>query len=197
MRGDAARLSRSLPSVVICGAFASGRYAELDIENARHNLGVTYFKRGELTKALDLYRDVLATGANVGMSSYGAMTCCKMMNQWPQAKFWLSNSTKNLHKILAAQNTREKSKEILESIHNMRLDLRKIRDRCGGCGAELHGKMRKKCSGCTAFCYCNRDCQKLHWNCKKDGHREDCKVVMELKTKMKEARKAKDKTAEK
>ena len=175
--------------------------AELGIVNARLNLGVTYSNRGELTKALDLYRDVLATGANysakVGMSSCYAMICCKKMNQWPQAKFWLSNSTKNLHEILADQTTREDSKEVLELIHNMRLDLRKIRDRCGGCGAELQGKMRIKCSGCTAFCYCNRDCQKLHWNCKKDGHREDCKEVMELKTMMKEARRAKDKTAEK
>ena len=66
---------------------------------------------------------------------------------------------------------------------------REIRDTCGGCGVEFEGKERKFCRGCRAVCYCSRDCQKMHWNRKKDNHREDCKAATELKRKLKEARK--------
>ena len=75
--------------------------------------------------------------------------------------------------------------------------LRDLLGTCGGCGAPLHGKMRKKCGGCKTYCYCDRDCQTAHWNRSKDGHREECKGVMELKEKMKEARTKKDKAEEK
>jgi hypothetical protein len=58
---------------------------------------------------------------------------------------------------------------------------RKMRDSCGGCGAEFDGKERKYCRECRTFCYCSRGCQKLHWNRKEDGHREDCLGLKELK----------------
>ena len=52
----------------------------------------------------------------------------------------------------------------------------------------FEGKDRKFCRSCKTFCYCSRECQKMHWNRKKDGHREDCKGAMELKQKLKKAR---------
>ena len=55
---------------------------------------------------------------------------------------------------------------------------------CAHCSVELAKAMR--CSQCKTVCYCSRECQKMHWNRKKDGHREDCKGAMELKQKMKE-----------
>ena len=65
-------------------------------------------------------------------------------------------------------------------------NFRDVRDSCGGCGAEFDGKDRKYCRECRTFCYCSRDCQKLHWNCKKNGHREDCLGLKELKKQMME-----------
>ena len=65
--------------------------------------------------------------------------------------------------------------------------LRKARNSCGGCGAALEGAMRKYCRGCKAYCYCSKDCQKLHWNRKKDSHRDECKEAKEHWEKVMEA----------
>ena len=54
--------------------------------------------------------------------------------------------------------------------------LRGMRNSCGGCGGALSGDRRKYCRCCRTYCYCNEDCQKLHWG---DGHREECKEVEE------------------
>lgn len=166
----------------------------LNVKLARRNLAMTLSGTGDVPKALGIYNSMVEDRLleDVVYSCGDAMTCCVAVNNLPLSKFWLSVVTKNLRSVLSGHRS-----GLLDLISLVRKSTRKTRDRCGGCGAELHGKMRKKCSGCTAFCYCNRDCQKLHWNRKKNGHREDCKEVMELKTKMKEARKAKDKTAEK
>lgn len=64
---------------------------------------------------------------------------------------------------------------------HIRSALREIRNSCGGCGTVLEGKMRKYCRGCRAYCYCGRECQKLHWNRSKDGHRDECKEAQEHK----------------
>jgi hypothetical protein len=94
--------------------------------------------------------------------------------------------TKNLRSLLSSCADR---KSVLDIIVLFRTGLRKIRNKCGGCGAILEGDMRKKCGGCKTFCYCSRECQKLHWNRSKNGHRDECKEVMELKRKVKDARK--------
>ena len=63
----------------------------------------------------------------------------------------------------------------------IRTELREIRDSCGGCGAALEGDTRKWCRGCKAFCYCSRECQKLHWN-RADadgGHSTECKEAQD------------------
>lgn len=78
---------------------------------------------------------------------------------------------------------------VMAALVESRNMLRWVRDICGGCGAEFVGKERKFCRGCRTYCYCSRDCQKMHWNRKHDGHREDCKAATELKQKMKEAKK--------
>ena len=61
----------------------------------------------------------------------------------------------------------------------MKSKLREIRNTCGGCGAALEGDTRQYCRGCWAYCYCSRECQKLHWNRKKDSHRDECKETQD------------------
>ena len=78
----------------------------------------------------------------------------------------------------------------VKNLVDLHRGLRSLRDICGGCGAEFEGKERKFCRACRAYCYCSRECQKMHWNRKKGGHREDCKGASELKQKMKEKKKA-------
>ena len=63
-----------------------------------------------------------------------------------------------------------------ESRNDIRSRLREMRNSCGGCGAALDGDRRKYCRCCRTYCYCNKDCQKRHWE---DGHREECKGVEE------------------
>ena len=57
-----------------------------------------------------------------------------------------------------------------------RIELRQMRDSCGGCGVALSGETRKYCRRCLTYCYCNEDCQKQHWE---GGHREECQEVEE------------------
>jgi hypothetical protein len=76
-----------------------------------------------------------------------------------------------------------------ERRNQIRSKLREIRDSCGGCGAALEGDTRKYCRGCKAFCYCSRDCQKMHWN-RADadgGHRAECKEAQDQARKILEA----------
>ena len=64
-----------------------------------------------------------------------------------------------------------KTKERRMEIHR---SLRELRRRCSGCGTSLRGCPKKICNGCRAHSYCDRDCQKKHWNKAKDGHRDEC-----------------------
>jgi len=79
-------------------------------------------------------------------------------------------------------------REMIEELVRIFRELRLLRDTCGGCGAAFEGKDRKFCRGCRTYCYCSHGCQKLHWNRKEGGHREDCKAATELKRKLREAK---------
>ena len=69
----------------------------------------------------------------------------------------------------------------------LRSKLREISDSCGGCGAALEGDTRQYCRGCKAYCYCGRECQKLHWNRTDGGHRAECKEAQDQACKIMEA----------
>ena len=119
-------------------------------------------------------------------SAHEAVRLAMYQGDYTRAKFWLMMTNKRLRIVLA--DCYGDPKDVVQMISVARNGLREIRNACGGCGAPLHGAMRKKCGGCKTYCYCNRDCQTAHWNRSKDGHREECKGVMELKEKMKDAR---------
>ena len=56
---------------------------------------------------------------------------------------------------------------------------------CDNCA--VVSKSLKACGGCKITNYCSIECQKLHWAASDDGHREECKRVMELKQMIKDA----------
>ena len=123
--------------------------------------------------------------AALGNAENGAMVCCEGLHKYAQAKFWGRIVKKTLRTInIEARIIRVKG------LVDFQRKLRAMRDVCGGCGAEFEGKERKFCRACRAYCYCSRECQKMHWNRKEGGHREDCKGASELKQKMKEKKKA-------
>ena len=138
--------------------------------------------------ALFWYSSVALGGdtAALGNAEHSAMVCCETLQKYAQAKFWARIVKKTLrHPRMNGEARIARVKKLVI----IQRKLRALRDVCGGCGAEFEGKERKFCRACRAYCYCSRECQKMHWNRKKDGHREDCKAASELKQKMKEKKK--------
>lgn len=121
-------------------------------------------------------------------AEHGAMLCCQGLQKYAQAKFFGNLSRTSLQSEVSLPQLARI--ERVDCLVDLQRELRTIRDTCGGCGVEFEGKERKFCRGCRAYCYCSRDCQKMHWNRMEGGHREDCKGVMELKQKMKEKKRA-------
>lgn len=103
-----------------------------------------------------------------------------------QSSFWFG-------KIKLSMISTHRRRDVIERYLSQRAFLRQLRDTCGACGAEFEGKDRKYCGGCRTFCYCSRECQKMHWNRKAIGHREDCLGLNDLKMKLKDAKKNSDK----
>ena len=127
------------------------------------------------------------TEVHQGNAEYSVMCCCGGLHKYAQAKFWARLVKKNLRHPEMEYETRI---ALVKGLVRVQRELRALRDICGGCGVEFEGKERKFCRGCCAVCYCSRECQKMHWNRKEGGHREDCKDSSELKQKMKENKKA-------
>ena len=67
-------------------------------------------------------------------------------------------------------------------VEDIGCQLRRLRNNCGGCGVDLDGDRRQYCRQCKTYCYCSRECQKLHWNrIGEGGHAHECKKVQCLK----------------
>ena len=137
-------------------------------------------------------------------SALCASDCYALSEHYPLSKLWLSVACKTKSGYDDAvekwsQRPRAQHK-MVEDVHmfwshakqrrdEIRSELRWIRDSCGGCGAALEGDTRKCCRGCMAFCYCSRECQKLHWN-RADadgGHSTECKEAQDQARKILEA----------
>ena len=150
--------------------------------------GELYVYDGDYVMASHMYRDAALNEMMRGVDGAAKSMCAFMYAQkvgnLAQAAFWMKR-TRVSNIPFSTADARRGS---IERLVRFRQDLRALRDICCGCGIEFEGKERKFCRGCRAYCYCSRDCQKMHWNRKDDGHREDCKGLKELKQKVKEAK---------
>ena len=134
--------------------------------------------------AAKLYAKAFFRG--VVRSALGVSLCQAYSKKYALSKLWFSIASQMKNQYVACEVADDGStkKELSWSDDKICRDiirsaLRKNRDSCGECGAALQGDMRKYCRGCKAYCYCSRECQKLHWNRKKNSHRDECKEAKE------------------
>ena len=127
-------------------------------------------------------------------SALCASDCYALSEHYALSKLWLSVAckTKSGYDDAVEKWSERAQHKMVEDVHmcwshakqrrdEIRSELCWIRDSCGGCGAALEGDTRKYCRGCMAFCYCSRECQKLHWN-RPDadgGHSTECKEAQD------------------
>ena len=112
-------------------------------------------------------------------AAHGAVLCALKLERYSIANFWSTVVANAKDDYIPP--SRISRKDQMDDTNTIRRGLRMLRDKCGGCGASLDGKMRLYCKCCKTYCYCGRDCQKLHWNRSVGGHREECKEVRSLK----------------
>ena len=122
--------------------------------------------------------------AEFSEAAYRAMVAMQAVTFHALGRWWLRRVTLSNIKF----DSGEERMEAIASFISYQQELRQMRDICGGCGVEFEGKERKFCRECRTYCYCSRECQKIHWNRKQNGHREDCLVLTDLKKKFKEAK---------
>ena len=155
---------------------------EMDIEKfasssrSQYNLGCLYYRIGEDSSALKWFTASALRQDYDADPAHGAMDSCWQLQRCAEAKFWLS---------LVSRTGQEIPDDWAENLPRLQQHLRDLRQSCNVCSAPLDRANRKLCKGCKAYCYCSRDCQKVHWNRSEDGHREECKRVTELKEKAK------------
>ena len=144
---------------------------------AKYGLGAAYFNAGQMHLALEWYAESFFSGNDYRVA-YGARDCSWKLDRMAEAKFWMDAATK------LEVNPDDRTPGMTP---NIQARLRKLRKDCKWCGDPLDAKSRKLCKGCKTYCYCSIECQKLHWAASDDGHREECKRVMELKQMIKSA----------
>jgi tetratricopeptide (TPR) repeat protein len=155
---------------------------EMDVEivatdaTTQYNLGSLYHNLREYPSALKWFTAASLHQVYNPVSAYGAMECSWHLQRVAEAKFWLSFGSRTGQGI---------PDYVAEKVSHFQQHLRDLRQSCTVCSAPLDRSNRKLCKGCKTYCYCSRDCQKVHWNCSEDGHREECKRVTALKEKMK------------
>ena len=155
------------------------------VSSAHFHLGRVFRSERNTAMAYDHFvSSILYSAVNVNSCSFDAMLCAELLGLHAQRRFWAGKVKMSSIDFFTTDLQRRGIMELL----NTQRDLRQMRDTCGGCGVAFEGKERKFCRGCRTYCYCSRECQKIHWNRKDDGHREDCWGLKEVKQKLKEAR---------
>ena len=159
--------------------------------NLCDNVAMLFYELEEFQFAANMLTDAFCLG------QVKAALCASaqyfMSEKYTLCKLWLSIACQTKHdyvNIVLADDGTKTTRSWSDDTgcrDEIRTELRQNRNSCGGCGAALQGDMRKYCRGCKAHCYCSRECQKLHWNRKKDSHRDECKEAKEHWGKVMEA----------
>jgi len=142
---------------------------------AQNEFGVVLMKENDRSNAKAWF--VAAALQGVEAAAWNILVCCKDLLDMPEAHFWLD--------IVFRSDKKQDDPDLQKSVDDISSNLRKLRDSCGGCGAALVGDRRLYCKQCRTYCYCSRECQKLHWNrVGEGGHRSECIGVKLLEDKM-------------
>ena len=158
---------------------------EMNVENmatrveTQYHLGLGHLSAlaGDDSSALNLFSKCVLHGdfrsdmMPVADVASGAMGVSWKLQRLAETKLWMSF-------VRARHGISDTWAKIVSPIQQ---GLRDLRQSCKVCSAPLDRANRKLCKGCKAYCYCSRECQKVHWNRSEDGHREECKRVTELK----------------
>ena len=153
--------------------------AEQGCMQARHNLAYLAHHFSETELALAFARPLALQGH---MYSIHLMAlCCRDMGLFAQERMWRFLLKKPIYdeaywKHLSDHPSFNKSL----AFHST--ELLELRLQCWTCGIALNSQNRKLCKGCKTFCYCSRECQKIHWNRSEDGHRKECNEVVLLRS---------------
>ena len=150
--------------------------ADDGVAMAQYTLGASFMMVKDFSNAKRWFAAAALQG--IKNAATDALVCCEDPADMPEANFWF--------KIISEPGMMPenlKARIILGGIYR---NLRQLRDHCGGCGTALEGERRHYCRQCRTYCYCNRECQKLHWN-RAGGHRRECMEVQSLKEKWEEA----------
>ena len=127
------------------------------------------------TKCYAMLNRIQSRQLRLGEIEFALLTCSNHYNigEFALSKLWFQVACKTRHDFSGKNECTWP-----DSRKQIRSKTREIRNACGGCGASLEGERRQYCRGCRAYCYCSRECQKLHWGRTDNGHREECKEVM-------------------
>ena len=160
--------------------------AEMDVDTAATDvitqriLGCSFYTSGDFSSALKWYTAVLLQqGYDCYAQASGAMSCCLNLQRYAEAKLWLSIASS-----CRARRGIPDDQHSAKTVPPLQQHLRDLRQSCKVCSSPLDRSNRKLCKKCKTYCYCSRDCQKVHWNRSEDGHREECLRVTELKEKL-------------
>ena len=161
------------------------------------NGGFSFAQARIAVRVLDVENDPLAAhpllksavlGAehphHISEIAYWAMACSGKLGRFNIAKLMLPIASKWLS--IGNQSMEEKKRRI-DVLVTMKTLLHHFRKECATCGTALERSNRKLCRGCRNHCYCSRECQKMHWNRKKDGHSAECKEAQEFKAQIRDA----------
>ena len=123
---------------------------------------------------------------HISEAAYWAMECSGDLERFAVVKRLLPMASKTLSSSIGNKPMEHKIERI-DMMVVLKKKLCAFRKECATCGTALDRSNRKLCKGCRNHCYCSRECQKVHWNRKKDGHRDECKEAQELKVQIRDA----------
>ena len=147
--------------------------AEHGFGRAQIQLGLFFGKPGQFTDQLTAQKWLERVSVNTSSPDY-ALQGAGMLDKLALLRLWYGVVSEGTTKAHVGPEAMAFTKETLTD----------LRRECTSCGVGLNACSRKLCRACKAYCYCSRECQKVHWDAKEDGHRDECKEVMALKKKM-------------